>query len=273
LEHQFQFYKIQSLDINQIPRMPADYEAFFKALSGAPARLWQLANTRYLLAVADYLDSLNAQLDPAQRRFRIHTAFALANRPSGYPGVQTNATGPFALMEFTGALPRTMLHTRWQNFNPTNDVAILDQLKNPSFDPTQEVLVAGFSPAANTNAAPNANPGTVEIVRYASKEVLCKAKIDTASIFLLNDRYHPHWKVWVDGQPDTLLRCNYIMRGVFLPPGNHEIKFRFEPPSGGLYVTLSAMLAGLALCGWVALGTGKNSNAPWTMGSPATQSE
>ena len=36
--------------------------------------------------------------------------------------------------------------------------------------------------------------------------------------------------VTVDGQPAHLLRCNYIMRGVYLTPGRHSIEFRFRTP-------------------------------------------
>jgi len=52
LQHQFQYYNVQALDLVQMPRMPKDYENFLVALSPAPFRYWQLTNTRYLLAPA-----------------------------------------------------------------------------------------------------------------------------------------------------------------------------------------------------------------------------
>ena len=56
----FQYYGIQTLDIVQMPRVPADLSAFETALGQATIRLqdthfrltarqWQLTNTRYLL--------------------------------------------------------------------------------------------------------------------------------------------------------------------------------------------------------------------------------
>jgi len=62
---------------------------------------------------------------------------------------------------------------------------------------------------------------------------------------LLNDHYDPNWNVRVDGQPEKVLRCNFIMRGVYLAAGRHTIEFRFQPPYGLLYVSLAAI--GLAL--------------------------
>jgi hypothetical protein len=69
-------------------------------------------------------------------------------------------------------------------------------------------------------------------------------------VLLLNDRFDPNWNVRVDGKPETLLRCNYIMRGVYLPPGAHTVEFRFQPPVGPLYVSLAAIGAGLLLLGF-----------------------
>ncbi|NJO56676.1 MAG: YfhO family protein [Rhodospirillales bacterium] len=57
----------------------------------------------------------------------------------------------------------------------------------------------------------------------------------------------------IDGEPATLLRANYLMRGVHLPPGEHTIEWRFKPPTGGLYVSVAAILVGLLLIGIVVM--------------------
>ncbi len=69
------------------------------------------------------------------------------------------------------------------------------------------------------------------------------------SVLLLNDKYDPNWKVTVDGKPETLLRLNFIMRGVALTPGEHTVEFHFAPPLTSLYVSLAAIALGLALVG------------------------
>ena len=72
-------------------------------------------------------------------------------------------------------------------------------------------------------------------------------------MLLLNDHFDPNWHVWIDGKPSALLRCNYVMRGVQVPAGDHQIEFRFAPPTTTLYVSLAAVGAGLALLGFLAL--------------------
>ena len=46
---------------------------------------------------------------------------------------------------------------------------------------------------------------------------------------MLADAFDPDWQVFVDGKKSEVLRCNYVMRGVYLEPGHHNVEFRFRP--------------------------------------------
>ncbi len=292
-QHHFPYYNIQSLDVIQMPRMPADLEAFEGALrigikqdsSGQwimdqgtfsrVGRLWELTNTRYLLGPAALLDLFNEQFDPGQGRFRIVQRFTIALKPgvkefhqrleelTAFP----NDNGDYALIEFTGALPRARLYSNWQV--STNDTATLQTLTNTNFDPWQTVLVSTPLPAAPVAA--NQNAGSVEFKSYAPKDIVFNAQTAAPSVLLLNDRFDPHWRVLVDGRSAELLRCNFIMRGVFLPPGTHTVEFQFKLPNGPLYVTLIAIAVGLLLCGYLRFAgkhAGPDSKQPSTGAKP-----
>jgi hypothetical protein len=270
LEHHFQYFKIQSLDIDQMSRTPELEEAYFGALSllsnqnNLPlvARLWQLTNTRYVLGSRDSVDQLNQMLDPVQKRVRLKLPFALGLKP-GVPAplpttpiaevVQRltavpSESGPFAVLEFTGALPRVKLYADWQA--GLSDTNTLELLRAPGFDPAQQVLVAeavsGMLPTTNSI------PAEATLISYVPKQVVVKTKSSAAGVLLLNDRWHPDWHVTVDGQPAALLRANFIMRGVAVPAGEHMVEFRFAPPHGTLWVSLSAIVVGLLLVGLLA---------------------
>ena len=250
LQHHYPYYNIQSINVSQEPRLPADKEAYLRAVGTSPdrTRYWQLTNTRYVFGMAGgFVDALNAQLDPGRNRFRVHTLFRLVPiEGTPYFTAETNTTGPYALIEFTGALPRAKLYERWEV--STNDQTTLARLADPAFDPETTVLVSDAELPPSSRAS---QPGqsSVEVLSYAPKEIHLRTRASAPTVLLLNDRYDPAWRVWVDGQPAQLLRCNFIMRGVALPAGEHTVRFRFEPPLTGFWITLVAMGLGVALCG------------------------
>ncbi|MGO9587595.1 MAG: hypothetical protein ACLP2Y_15495 [Limisphaerales bacterium] len=284
MQHHFPYYNIQCLDIIQMPRMPEDLEAYLNALTphtqaDAPllARHWELTNTRYLLGAAGFLNILNQQFDPGQNRFQIAQRFDVVAKPGiAHPTqleeltVTTNNDGDLALFEFTGALPRAKLYASWQV--NTNDQANLKTLADLNFDPAKTVLIS--TPQKDLPAvATNENSGTVDFKRYvpddpvfkgkrnglwkqsgycyAPKNIMFDAKATTPSVLLLNDRFDPHWRVFVDGKPAELLRCNFIMRGVYLTPGQHTVEFDFSLPHKPFYVTLTGIAIGLGLAGYL----------------------
>jgi len=254
MQHLFQYNNIQSLDIVQMPRVPTDIAAFEGALQfdGNPqnvsrvSRRWELTNTRYVLGAAGLLNAVKL-LDPEQQRFRLLMAFEFyRDRPDGPILTRTNATGPFALFEFTGALPRAQLYANWQV--STNDAATLKELAAKEFDAAKTVLLAENLPLPDPVNATNTIAGKVEFVSYAPKHIVLKTQSAAPAVLLLNDKYDPNWQVTVDGQPSALLRCNYLMRGVQVPKGEHRVEFHFRPPTDSLYVSLATIaLGGLLL--------------------------
>jgi hypothetical protein len=253
-QHHFPYHNIQSLDIIQMPRMPADLEAFEKAWStrgtAGLLRRWELTNTRYLIGPAGFSAALNEQVDPEKKRFSVKLPFALANKPGvlrptkleDFTAVE-NPQGPNAIIEFRGALPRAKLYSRWQ-IN-TNDAETLAEIFRPEFDPQSLVLVA--NPDVAPGHGTNATPGTVEFASYAPKRIVFNVNATEPAVLLLNDRYDKNWKVFVSGEERPLLRCNFIMRGVQVPPGQHTVEFVFRLPVGSLYITLAAFAVTLAL--------------------------
>jgi hypothetical protein len=303
MQHHFPYYNVQCSDIIQSPRVASDLAAYDIALSPSAsttylvARKWQLSNTRYLLAPAAYLDSLNEQLDPAQRRFRIVQRFNIVAKPgvdmaqlqqAMQQGIfegekltaEPDSNGDYALFEFTAALPRAKLYTDWQtnsiadlkNFTTaglddkgmtlvndvgTNGYLTLAKLMSPSFDPEQTVLLNAPLPQANPAGAGSQNSGTVDFKSYTPKDFVLNAQADKPSVLLVNDKFDPAWQVFVDGKPAELLHCNFIMRGVFVPPGAHTVEFHFSLPHAPLYVTVSAMVFGILLCAFLFIATRK----------------
>jgi hypothetical protein len=280
----FPYYNIQTLDIVQMPRTAQDLANFNATLqvgikqdeSGRLmlddktmfrlGRLWELSNTRYLLGPAPYVDMVNRQFDTEPNRFRIIQRFEIGPRPgienpteySQVEAVPTNdPNAKYALYEFTGALPRANLFSNWQV--QTNDTAALDTLASATFDPAKTVLVPKPLPTAGTWSATNQNPGTVSFTSYQPADFKLDATPTSPSVLMLCDKYDADWHVWVDGKESEVLRCDYLMRGVYLEPGHHQIEFRFRPNIKMFYVKCAAIFVGACLLGYVMVASRRRS--------------
>jgi hypothetical protein len=305
-QHLFPYYNIQTISVVQMPRRPLDYDVFEQAFQLYSAntihniaRRWQLTNTRYIACAAPMLGLLNQGFDAEQKRFVPRVMFDFYQDRRGGPIlIRTNENGRYAIVEFTGALPRAKLYSQWEavayetnrvqgwldsirkayppNWSlpfdslSTNDLATLEVLTRASFNPAQQVLLA--KPVA-TKPDPNATPGTVEYVSYKPKQIVLKTKSAAANVLLLNDRYEPNWQVTIDGQPAKLLRCNYLMRGVEVPAGDHQVEFHFRPDVKFLYVSLAALGLGVVLIGCLMLAPQKPEATDGGSGSPPAKAK
>jgi hypothetical protein len=265
-QNEFPYYKIESLDYAQWPRVPTLDAAYMKnfALHGEDmlhcdmwpcVRLWELTNTRYVLTSSALLPVLNKEADS---RHTLHARLYLkviqkpmvtAIEDAGDMTVEPDANGPFVLIDFTNTLPRTKLYSAWQS--PTNDDATLKILVSHEFDPEQTVLVDQATPVGQPAGDPKLDAGTVSVTDYQPKYVKLQASAAIPAVMLLNDKIAPAWRAWVDKKPVPILRCNYIMRGVYLTPGEHTVEFRFQPSYTPLYFSLCAWGVGILTSGYL----------------------
>ena len=251
-QNHFQYYDIRCLDMSQEPRPPADKAAFHGALNAAatagfPSRQYEITSTRHFVGLAGQAQALNAYYDPAARRFREGLRFDLVDtKPNCLPcdqRVRADSNGPFAIIEFTGAIPRAKLFAQWEVM--TNESQALARLAAPDFDPARTVLVQETIPAST--APPAAQAGEASIIPcHTSHRVTVDVKAAVPSVLLLTDRFDADWRVVVDGQPATLLRCNYLMRGVQVLAGPHKVEFTYHPKMRGFW--LMAGCDGVGLC-------------------------
>ena len=80
--------------------------------------------------------------------------------------------------------------------------------------------------------APAGGPGNTEqaeITRYDHTRVEISANVTQTGVLVLNDAWHPNWRVWVDGAEQHLGEVNEAFRGVLLAPGKHIVEMRYAP--------------------------------------------
>ncbi len=72
--------------------------------------------------------------------------------------------------------------------------------------------------------------GTVSIVSSNANEFICKVQMEREGYLIRNENYYKNWHVQIDGKEVSLLRANYIAQAVFVPEGDHIVKFYYKEP-------------------------------------------
>ena len=134
--------------------------------------------------------------------------------------------------------------------------AALDAILSPGLDPRETAVTEREVPgvAREGSAAARRDAGAAaRITRYGAERVTVRASATKSSLLVLSDVHYPGWKARVDGREARVERVDYLLRGVALGPGRHEVEFRYEPLSWRIGWIVSLLtLAGLVV--FVALG-------------------
>ena len=80
--------------------------------------------------------------------------------------------------------------------------------------------------------AQRAGAGTIVLTKNSPNQLTYQAKMTTAGLGVFSEIYYPAgWSASLDGKDVPILRTNYLLRGLQLPAGTHEIVFTFAPTS------------------------------------------
>ena len=104
---------------------------------------------------------------------------------------------------------------------------------------------------------------TIYLVSYKPNELVYRYSAEGERLVTFSEIYYPAgWKSFVDGRETPHLRTNYVLRGMVVPAGDHEIRFSFEPESfytGNKVSLASSILFILVLAGYLAVTVMKRS--------------
>lgn len=71
--------------------------------------------------------------------------------------------------------------------------------------------------------------GSIELQDYSPDKMIYNSNTDMDGFAVFSEVYYPDWKVYIDGKESKIYQTNYILRGIVIPQGKHEIEMIFHP--------------------------------------------
>ncbi len=141
----------------------------------------------------------------------------------------------------------------------TDEDALIERLREPSFDPARTALLSepsaeGAAADALTGAAPDSGAVSVELQRFTPDEIVWQVQTDRPRLLVASEVYYPAgWTARVGVEPVPILRTDFLLRGVPVPAGEHIVTMRYEPETRRLGTLISWVSTLLVYLGAVAL--------------------
>jgi hypothetical protein len=153
--------------------------------------------------------------------------------------IETAREGEWVLYRLDDPQPRASLVHRWSELEPD---AALEAVLRPSFDPAREALLdPGDGRDLPTPPGASAPPGaTVTYREVAPNDIRIDVSSEAPGLLVVRNVFDSNWHATVDGEDVDLLRVDYLMQGVEVPAGSHEIRVTYRDDAIGLALLVAA---------------------------------
>ena len=137
--------------------------------------------------------------------------------------------------------------------NADADVAALAQM-----DITREATLETRYESELDQRTFHADPeASIELTEYQPNRMVYSSSSSTEQLAMFSEIYYEKgWQAYIDGEKTGHLRMDYLLRGMVVPSGNHEIVFEFHPRAyytGSTISMVSSILMLLLLAGTLVL--------------------
>jgi len=90
----------------------------------------------------------------------------------------------------------------------------------------------------------------IKLISRKANQLIYSSKTDSNQFAVFSEAfYNTGWQAYVDNKPVSHFKVNYLLRGMEMPKGTHEIKFEFKPAviNTGFYLSLLSYLIFISL--------------------------
>ncbi len=142
--------------------------------------------------------------------------------------IKPGRTGGDSVLENKNTLGPVWL-VRGVRFEPSaNDV--MNELTH--FDPQDTAIVFSVDSSQVKWTRVGDSLGTISLVKNDNDEISYLSQAPGQRFAVFSEVYYNRgWRAWIDDHEAPIIRTNYVLRGLTIPPGRHVIRFFFRPLS------------------------------------------
>ncbi|HEX9861080.1 MAG TPA: YfhO family protein, partial [Nitrospirota bacterium] len=119
-----------------------------------------------------------------------------------------------------------LVNTIWVANDPDQ---ALDVVSDRRFQPGSAAVVSE-KPEFTIAAGSDLSGQKVEETLFSPDRIAYKVYSPAPSFMVFSEVWYPGWKAYVDGAETKIYRTDYLLRGIAMPEGEHEVEMVFDPP-------------------------------------------
>ncbi len=93
--------------------------------------------------------------------------------------------------------------------------------------------------------------GEWEIVDYRANKITVETDSKNNKFLVLSESHYLGWKAYLDGKRVKIYKTNGVLKGIFIPEGEHLVRFVYDPLSFKVrfFISLFSVLSIIGLLG------------------------
>jgi hypothetical protein len=131
----------------------------------------------------------------------------------------------YDLVQVYGWEPRVSVLPTWTVEGSASDA--LAAIGAPGFDPSRSLVLER---PPGIDAVPGAQAGSATYREVTPEDVRITVDAQAPSVVVVRNSYDPGWSATVDGDAAPVLAADYLVQGVAVPAGRHEIRLTYRDP-------------------------------------------
>lgn len=99
-----------------------------------------------------------------------------------------------------------------------------------NFDPKDTAIIRNTFKSQITVTPSYDNTATIQLIKNDNDVINYRSNASTDQFAVFSEIYYKAgWKAYIDNKEVPIIKVNYVLRGLSIPAGRHDIKFEFKP--------------------------------------------